>query len=33
MESRYKERVQNCKSEAELVEYLLTAMQIGRAHV
>ena len=28
MESRYKERVQNCKSEAELVEYLLTAMPV-----
>jgi len=28
MESRYKERVQGCKTEAELVEYLLTAMPV-----
>lgn len=28
MEGRYKERVQGCKSEEELVEYLLTAMPV-----
>ena len=28
MESRYKERVQGCKTEEELVEYLLSAMPV-----
>lgn len=28
MESRYKERIQGCKTEADLIEYLLTAMPV-----